>query len=71
VSLLFGFETVPSWHDWTIGTHGLIIDFFGECPPLCPCIKHPTLRMHVLHPLQAHAQCLTLLLLAGASAFLS
>ena len=38
VSLLYGFETVPSWHDWTIGTHGLIIDFFGERSPPPACI---------------------------------
>ena len=55
VSLLFGFETAPSWQDWTIGTHGLIIDFFGECLPLSP---HKALGTSMLVCHSPPAQCL-------------
>lgn len=33
VSLLCAFERAASWRDWTIGVHGLIIEFLGA-PPL-------------------------------------
>lgn len=45
VSLLCAFEEAQSWKDWTVGTHGLIIDFFGEAAPylapgtLCPDVQ--------------------------------
>ena len=35
VSLLCAFERAASWQDWSIGVHGLIIEFFGELPSLC------------------------------------
>lgn len=45
MSLLCAFEEAQSWKDWTVGTHGLIIDFFGEAAPylapgtLCPDVQ--------------------------------
>ena len=30
VSLLCAFERAKSWRDWSVGVHGLIIEFFGE-----------------------------------------
>lgn len=45
VSLLCAFERAKSWRDWSIGVHGLIIEFFGE-PSfhlyLCPSVLYIT-----------------------------
>jgi AMMECR1 domain-containing protein len=34
VSLLCAFERAASWQDWSIGVHGLIIEFFGALQAL-------------------------------------
>ncbi|CAL8466636.1 g6172 [Coccomyxa elongata] len=39
VSLLCAFEEAKSWKDWTVGTHGLIIDFFD---PVARCQRSAT-----------------------------
>ena len=33
VSLLCAFERAKSWRDWSVGVHGLIIEFFGAPTP--------------------------------------
>jgi hypothetical protein len=55
VSLLFAFETASSWLDWTIGTHGLIIDFYGaHLTTLHAGFTHYI--NHIWHPLD-NLQC--------------
>ena len=41
VSLLFAFEAAASWLDWAVGTHGLIIDFYGARLPRIPAFPVP------------------------------
>ena len=46
VSLLCAFEKAADWADWTVGVHGLIVEFTGaepRLPPLCraACCDEP------------------------------
>ena len=53
VSLLFAFETAASWLDWAIGTHGLIIEFYGSL--LSHAYASPCRNSCMPIPLQHHS----------------